>query len=344
MTSHPRREFLSLAGLAALSLGQSASAKQPGAPTAAAAQEPVRTGNGPFIFETIPGWGMPPAGTALGPTHGGIARDKAGRIYASTDGPASIFVYNPNGAYSHSIAGPFAGIHQLQIVEENGTEYIYAAWLVGKRALKLKLDGTPVWSIGAPAAGGARNADDWKPTAVVAGPDGSVYVCDGYGNSKIHIFDKQQQWKKFFGGAGSNDGQCKNCHGLSIDRRFGQPRLLVVDRENRRLSHFDFDGKFIGHHSQHLRRPCQVSFFGEYAAVSEILSRVTILDKTGTPIAFLGDNPNRSHWDNDRIARADFVEGLFYTPHGIHWEPNGELLVSEWNRAGRISRLKPVKA
>ncbi|MFD0894501.1 hypothetical protein KBB96_06225 [Luteolibacter ambystomatis] len=336
MSAFPRRDFLALAGagLAASSLQRTAAAPEP------PAIQPARTGNGDFVFETLPGWGATTGGVASGPTHGGIARDKAGRIYASTDGPASVLVYGADGKFSHTIAKEFAGIHQLQIVEENGEEFIYAAWLVGKRAVKLKLDGTPVWTMGAPDAGGAKSADDWKPTAVVRGPDGTVYVCDGYGSSRIHVFGADQTWKKSFAGNGREDGQCRNCHGISLDTRFGQPLLLVMDRENLRLSHFDLDGKFVAHHSQHLRRPCQVSFHGEFAAVSEILGRVTILDKTGTPVAFAGDNPNRKQWDNYGVPRSDFREGVFYTPHGIHWEPNGDLLVSEWNKEGRISRMR----
>lgn len=339
MTFHSRRNFLSLAGTAVASgsLVPATRAAESASPPVA----PALTGNGDFVFETLPGWGAPSAGTPAGPTHGGIARDKAGRIYASTDGPASVLVYDAKGVFSHSIAKEFAGIHQLQIVEENGQEFIYAAWLVGKRVLKLRLDGSLVWSIGAPAAGGARDQNDWKPTAVISTPDGNVYVCDGYGSSRIHIFGKDQSWKKSFAGSGTGDGQCRNCHGMSIDPRFGQPLLLVMDRENRRLTHFDLDGKFVRHHSHSLRRPCQVSFHGEFAAVSEILGRVTILDKTGVPVAFLGDNPNRKQWDNYEVPRNDFREAVFFTPHGIHWEPNGDLLVSEWNRVGRISRLKP---
>ena len=42
------------------------------------------------------------------------------------------------------------------------------------------------------------------------------------------------------------------------------------DRENRRSCHFDLDGKYVGTVTQHLRRPCQVSFSGDYAVVSEL--------------------------------------------------------------------------
>jgi hypothetical protein len=82
-----------------------------------------------------------------------------------------------------------------------------------------------------------------------------------------------------FSGKGTEDGRCNCSHGLAVDTRYDQPLLLVCDRENFRLSHFDFDGKFVGNITLHLRRPCQVSFLGDYAVVSELQGRVTILDK-----------------------------------------------------------------
>ena len=53
--------------------------------------------------------------------------------------------------------------------------------------------------------------------------------------------------------------------------------------------------------TQHLRRPCQVSFYGDYAVVSELEGRVTILDKDNAPVAFLGDNPQKTQWANYQI-------------------------------------------
>ena len=40
----------------------------------------------------------------------------------------------------------------------------------------------------------------------------------------------------------------------------------------------------------------QVSFHGDYAIVSELQGRVTILDKNNVPVAFIGDNPQQSQW------------------------------------------------
>jgi len=57
--------------------------------------------------------------------------------------------------------------------------------------------------------------------------------------------------------------------------------------------HFALEGKFLDTYAKNLRRPCAVSFYSEYCTVAELESRVTILNKDGTPVAFLGDNPNK---------------------------------------------------
>ena len=125
-------------------------------------------------------------------------------------------------------------------------------------------------------------------TAAVPGADGSIYIANGYGDSRIFKFDKQGNYQAAYSGKGTADGLCNCSHGMAVDTRYDQPLLLVCDRENFRLSHFDLDGKFVRNITLHLRRPCQVSFLGEYAVVSELLGRVTVLDKDNVPVAFLG--------------------------------------------------------
>ena len=51
-------------------------------------------------------------------------------------------------------------------------------------------------------------------------------------------------------------------------------------------------------HTSNLHRPCSVSFSGDSLAIAELEPRVTILDKSGTPVAFLGDNPDKVQWAN----------------------------------------------
>ncbi len=337
-----RRHFISAsaAGLAGAVLPSSLQAadKVPAGPS-----ESVLTGNGEFVYEAVRGWGEAlPAGEKIGPTHGGIARDRAGNIYVNTDGPSGTLVYRPDGTFVRAIAKEFSGLHSIQIVEERGAEVIYASWLVGNAVLKLNLDGALIRRLDAPKEAGYANGKAWKPTATTVGPDGTVYVCDGYGTSRIHIFSPDFTYKKSFAGAGTGDGKCRTCHGMTLDTRGKEPRLMVVDRENLRLTHFDLDGRFVANRTTHLRRPCQISFHGEHAVVSEINGRVTVLDKHDMPVAFLGDNRDKSQWNNYGLPKSKQRDGLFGATHGVFWDATGDIYVSEWSVGGRICKLRPA--
>jgi hypothetical protein len=118
---------------------------------------------------------------------------------------------------------------------------------------------------------------------------------------------------------------------------------LVCDRENRRLCHFDFDGKFVGTVTQHLRRPCQVSFHDDYAVVSELEGRVTILDRDNVPVAFLGDNPQKTQWANYDIQPGAINVAAFSAPHGCFIDKDANIYVSDWNRTGRVTKLARIR-
>src|ERR1700750_1228314 len=62
------------------------------------------TGNGEFRYRMVSGWGKLPAGTAYGGTHGGIAQDKSGRIYVSTQSETGILIYSADGQLEKTIA------------------------------------------------------------------------------------------------------------------------------------------------------------------------------------------------------------------------------------------------
>ena len=51
--------------------------------------------------------------------------------------------------------------------------------------------------------------------------------------------------------------------------------------------------------------------------MAELAGRVTILDEQNHPMAFLGDNPDKSQWVNNPVPATDWKEGVFTTPHGL---------------------------
>ena len=67
---------------------------------------------------------------------------------------------------------------------------------------------------------------------------------------------------------------------------------------------------------------------------------MVILDRSGTPVAFLGDNPDRGQWANFGVAPANQRNGIFTAPHGLAFDPSGDLYVQDWNQTGRVTKLR----
>jgi hypothetical protein len=288
-------------------------------------------------WSPVAGWPQVPAD--LGPTHGGLAFDRAGRLWVGTDGPHGVVAFAPDGTLVAELP-ELSGSHALLLRDEGGEELLYVAHLRAHRVVKVRLDGEQLWELGAPLESGAcASADQFQPTAVAVGPDGRLFVADGYGTSLIHLFDAQRRWVKSFAGPGSGDGQCNTPHGLALDERFGAPRLLVCDRENRRLLHFDLDGRFLGVHAADLRRPCAVGFLGPLLAVAELEGRVSVLRPDATLLVTLGDNPQPDQRANFEVPPAEWSPGVLCAPHATAFDARGDLYVLDWNRSGRLTRF-----
>jgi sugar lactone lactonase YvrE len=82
-----------------------------------------------------------------------------------------------------------------------------------------------------------------RPSTLAFGKNGDVYVGDGYVNSRVVQFDKNGKFIRIIGGVkGSAPGQLQLVHGVVIDSK---GRLIVSDSDNKRLSVFDDQGKFL---------------------------------------------------------------------------------------------------
>ena len=293
------------------------------------------------VYQHVPGWLKPPTGLAhLGNAHGEIAVDSKGMIYVSVDGDGTpgaregIQVYHPDGTYSHNVPGLPKTLHGFVIRQD----VIYGAVLGGQRVIKATLDGKILLEIPAssfPADKAGPNG--LKLTSVDVAPNGDIYVVDGYGLDWIYVFDSTGMFKKVFGGRVA-PYNLNNCHKIFIDPRYDQPRILCCDRVNLRLVHLSLEGEFIGVFAEGLRRPSSASFFGDYVCIAEIAGRVSVLDKNGLTVATLGTNESKGEINTNKVEPPLWHDGIVTAPHGITFTSTGDILVTEWNKTGRVLR------
>ena len=304
--------------------------------------KPYTTGSGKYLYEVDSQWVKLPKGVSIGTTHGGVAVSDSGRIYISTNANKGIVVFDADGNYIGDFGKEFKGTHSLIINEEKGVEYLYAAQLFGKRIIKVDLEGNIVQEINHseknPIPGTLKGI-----TAVAVGEDGRIYATTGYDSNHLHIFSPAGVLLKSLGSKGKGKGQTNTNHGVAIDKRYNPHRLIVADRENRRLVHHSLEGDFLSIYAENLRRPCSFSFFGNICAVAELQGRVTLLDQSGNVLTHLGDNPNRKQWAGFKVPIAEITPGAFSAPHGLAFNKKGDLIVQDWNVRGRISKLTFLK-
>ena len=111
-----------------------------------------------------------------------------------------------------------------------------------QQVFKFTHDGKLLFALGEPRVGAWDATHFNEPTDIAIRPDGTIYVSDGYVNSRVALFDQNGKWLREWGKKGSGEGEFSNPHGLVLVPGSGD--VLVADRQNLRLQLFDRGGKF----------------------------------------------------------------------------------------------------
>lgn len=308
----------------------------------------MRLGGGRHTYQWVEGWGMAdlPPGVSLGYTHG-VVVDAQDRVYVHNRSRHAILVFDRDGNHLTSWGESFKdGAHGLLLSrEDDGEEYLYLADPIRHLVCKTRLDGTMLWWMGKPRRPDIyRREDDYKPTDVAVAPNGDFYVCDGYGQSWIHQYDRDCRYVRSFGGpAGPEPGRVDCPHGLWVDTRGGkEPELYVADRTNHRIQVFALDGKHKRFITAEMKRPCCFYPAGEDMVVPDLDARVTILDRDDNPVVVLGDNPDAPATPGWPNIQDKLQPGRFNSPHAACVDSHGDIYVVEWIATGRVTKLRKV--
>ena len=308
---------------------------------------PVRTGQGDGIYKTVPGWPSYPEGKGLGNLHGDLASDSKGNVYIATGN--TIQIIGPDGKYRGDIRTKvgkvFKGVHGMKVRRLAGEELLLLAMPRIKRVVAVKPDGTVAWQIiGPPQVPGMyESVGEYNPTDMDVSSDGRVIIADGYGKSLVHLYDKDRNYLKSFGGKGKGEAQFDVCHNILVDSRGKKSTLLISDRQNNRLQQYDMAGNFIRTIDDQLGRPCAADIHGNLLAVGELDGRVSLYDKDYKLISRLGDERKARRKASNRIAPEHWHEGDLIAVHGCSFDVTGALYAQEWNVHGRVTKYVRVK-
>jgi peptidylamidoglycolate lyase len=201
------------------------------------------------------------------------------------------------------------------------------------QVFKFDQAGNLLLALGAPGMPGDDAAHFNMPTDVAVAPDGSFYVSDGYGNSRIVKFSPEGRFLAEWGAKGNGPGQFDVPHSLALD---GQGRVYVADRGNARLQIFDAGGQFIAEwQGAQLGRPWAVRLGAD--------GSVYVVDGGDQPVLF----PDRARilkFDAQGNLLASFgaygqQPGQFTWPHAIAVGPDEALYVGEVSTGMRVQKF-----
>jgi peptidylamidoglycolate lyase len=105
-----------------------------------------------------------------------------------------------------------------------------------------------VLTLGVPNEHGNDDKHFYRPTYLAWLPDGTMFVADGYANTRVVKFDKDGKYITAWGQKGTppnetRPGYFNSVHGVAVDVQTG--RVFVNDRNNHRIQVFDENGKFL---------------------------------------------------------------------------------------------------
>jgi streptogramin lyase len=103
----------------------------------------------------------------------------------------------------------------------------------GEKLMEIDVGGQPANS------GSAFNG----ATDIAFGPNGRLFISDGYGNARILEYTADGKRVREWGSPGTGPGQFHLPHSIVIDE---DGIVYVADRENGRIQRFDLDGRYLG--------------------------------------------------------------------------------------------------
>jgi len=253
----------------------------------------------------------------------GVAFTSQGEIVVSHRGARPILVFDGEGRLLRSFGYElFPGVHGTRVDEDD------TIWITDMRVHtvhRFSLEGEELLRLGERGVSGEDETHFNRPTDTAIGRDGTFFVSDGYGNSRVAKFDREGRHLLSWGSPGTGEGEFHLPHGVLVD---GEGLVHVADRENDRIQVFDQEGRY-------LREYGGFAPFGIFLAEGPVLYVADGRAHEVLAVTLEGEILSRFGSEGE-------APGEFRLPHGIGLGPDGTLYVTEI-QGQRIQRFVPVE-
>jgi hypothetical protein len=281
-----------------------------------------------------------------------MVQDKKGRIILLTNETKNnVLIYDKSGKLLDSWGTEYPGAHGLTIFNEGGDDVLFICDNNRHQVIKTTIDGRVLLTLDYPKEINAyTKAEEYIPTETAIAPNGDIYVVDGYGKDFVIQYDAQGKYIRHFGGRGEEPRHLRNAHGICIDKRHGQPELIVTSREQNAFKKYTMQGAYIGTIAMPGAWVCRPVIKGDYlyAAVLQSSRRlwkqsgfITILDKQQQVVSNIGGNEPK--YINGELQEMYQTITAFSYPHDVCIDEDGCIYVAQWN-SGKVYpyKLEPV--
>jgi DNA-binding beta-propeller fold protein YncE len=287
-------------------------------------------------------WAKLPAGWAW-PEVAAVGTDSRDRVYVFSRSDHPVTVFDRDGSFLTSWGeGAFVRPHGLTVGPDDS---VFCSDDLDHTVRKYTPDGRLLLTLGTSGVASDTGATsmDYRtvrrggppfhyPTNLAIGPNGDLYVSDGYGNARVHKFSPDGRHLLSWGEPGAGPGQFHLPHGIAVGP---DGTVHVADRENSRVQLFSPDGKYLAEWTD-VARPCQV-FIDRHGSVwvAELGFHAGTWPGTAPPAAdapggrvsvFDAAGRLRARWGGGRNPTAP---GDFFAPHGICVDGKGDAYVGE---------------
>ena len=252
-----------------------------------------------------------------------VAVDSQDRVYVYSRSEHPMVVFDREGNFIDSWGDDI--LKDAHGIFLDADDNIYCTERETHVIRKFTTDGELLMTLGTPDVPGAEGEPFNLPTDFALGPDGEMYISDGYGNARVHKYSPDGELIKSWGQPGTGPSEFDLPHCVRVDPR---NRLMVADRENNRIQFFTLDGEYIEEWGDLLQPDTIYIDDDDLVYIAELGQRISIMTLDGEVVSQWGSEPGST------------VPGEFFAgPHGIWLDSHGDIYVGEVQADARLQKF-----